>query len=151
MSVRITIEPQLSDAYSPNLGHLPVVLMYVNIDGFIYPGKGWFDDGLVVLSAWLTSARHLLLGGESESFPFKEGPFSFVLSRITKETDVEISFRSRQERRVVNILDFTQELVNTARHVVDILSELDGLSGYCKALSGDTDEVDRVLQDMHGR
>lgn len=80
----INLITENSSIQQSNTGTITGVI-YVSIDGKIFPEKGWNDLIIVILNFWIDELNNMTAKHSKGEFLFMDGPFRFKLS--TTKTD----------------------------------------------------------------
>jgi hypothetical protein len=105
-------------------------VVFLEISGSPFPGRGWNDFPVVFLDAWVRSLLRLVRKeSKGERVYFMEGPYCVDLSWVDPET-VELTGLKRPAQRILVARASLGSLVANAKEVSRrVVSDLE-LSGY---------------------
>jgi hypothetical protein len=115
-------------------------IIYVELDGIPFPGRGWSDAVVGVLLSWLDTSNDLAAGvTDSGKLRFMDGPFSFAVQRL----GARVSLRAMDSRRGDHVIAETNvQLQDLLKSMVSAASQV---LGECSERNWWSPEIDRLV------
>jgi hypothetical protein len=103
-------------------------LLFIEIDGFYFPGENWGDLVLPVLGWWIENAMRLMLSELDVKNIVMDGPHEFYLRRAAGSDEVSVSFarngRTLPEHYVVGYSRMLAAFRGAARSILNELKPM---------------------------
>jgi len=129
-----------------NVGRSITGVLYFDFSGFFFPGDGWSDFVVVILTWWLSALERLERGVECEGvLRFMDGPYWIAVA--ARDGDV-VLLRCTEDRRGVGVVHEEQvSLSELGREVRRIAKQV---ASACQRRRIDSSDVDVLRRYFPG-
>ncbi|MDD9950057.1 MAG: hypothetical protein OXT67_00685 [Zetaproteobacteria bacterium] len=102
--------------YDHNKGRVEAFKIWFDFDDKAYPCEGWYDNGLVLLSWWVTSWESMTNGLTNQGLAFMEGPYKLNMEQ--NGTDLLLIDPANDIKITCNLLELGKELKHAVNGVL---------------------------------